>query len=93
MEQHGLRFFTLLVVVCLVLAPTVADARLLKLAGKDDVAFVVEAPAVDIQTVVGRSTESDGGESGAGSLWRGFVVTVDMLRGIKDSGPSPGAGH
>ncbi|KAG8075188.1 hypothetical protein GUJ93_ZPchr0006g41691 [Zizania palustris] len=92
MEQHKLRFFTLLVVLCLVLASTVADARLLKLAGKDDVALVVEAPAVDIQTVVG-STERDGGESDAGSLWRGFVVTIDMLRGIKDSGPSPGAGH
>ncbi|CAN6216215.1 unnamed protein product [Urochloa humidicola] len=92
----------LLLATCLLmaLAATVADAgRPLKeepssWSKGDDVVrtvVVVESPAAgDIQTVVG-TAEHDG----AGSRdddGRAFM-TIDMLGGIKDSGPSPGDGH
>ena len=55
--------------------------------GGDDArhAVVVEPPpAGGIRTVVGAAAERDG---------RKFAMSIDMLRGIKDKGPSPGAGH
>ncbi|CAL5039541.1 unnamed protein product [Urochloa decumbens] len=50
----------------------------------------VESPAGDIQTVVG-AAEHDGA-GGSRDDGRAFM-SIDMLGGIKDSGPSPGAGH
>ncbi|RLN13050.1 hypothetical protein C2845_PM09G19290 [Panicum miliaceum] len=78
-------------------AAAVADARPLKREeppppseGDDDarhaVVVVESPPAGGIQTVVG-AAEHDG----AGA--RKFAMSIDMLRGVKDSGPSPGAGH
>ncbi|KAF0931360.1 hypothetical protein E2562_004500 [Oryza meyeriana var. granulata] len=83
--------FTLLVVTCLLLATTVADARLLKRMEKDGDASssVVESPAVDLQTIFGSAE----GDAGAGGLRWLKSISIDMLGGIKDSGPSPGAGH
>ncbi|OEL12601.1 hypothetical protein BAE44_0026380 [Dichanthelium oligosanthes] len=74
------------------LAATVANARPLKVKelssseGDDVHTVVVESPAADIQTVVG-AAEHDG----AGG--HKFTMSIGMLGGIKDSGPSPGAGH
>ncbi|CAL5041794.1 unnamed protein product [Urochloa decumbens] len=56
----------------------------------DDTVAVVESPASDIQTVVG-AAEHDGA-GGSRDDGRAFM-SIDMLGGIKDSGPSPGAGH
>ncbi|RLM55455.1 hypothetical protein C2845_PM10G16890 [Panicum miliaceum] len=73
----------LLAAACLVLA----DARPLKREELPSSSVVVESPpAGGIQTVVG-AAEHDG----AGA--RKFAMSIDMLRGVKDSGPSPGAGH
>ncbi|CAL5053909.1 unnamed protein product [Urochloa decumbens] len=92
----------LLLATCLLaLAATVTDAgRPLKeeqssssSEGDDAVrtaAAVVESPASDIQTVVGAAEHDDG--SGSRDDGRAFM-SIDMLGGIKDSGPSPGAGH
>uniref|UniRef100_A0A0D9WSE9 Uncharacterized protein n=1 Tax=Leersia perrieri TaxID=77586 RepID=A0A0D9WSE9_9ORYZ len=81
-EKLRLRMiFTLLAVTCLVVATTVADARMLKRMEKD-----VESPAVDLPAIFGR-------DAGAGGLQWLRSVSLDMLAGIKDSGPSPGAGH
>jgi hypothetical protein len=87
----------LLATACLlVLAATVADARPLKEEPSppsegDDArvppAVMVESPAGDIQTVVGAA------EHGGGCGGNKFVMSIDMLGGIKESGPSPGAGH
>uniref|UniRef100_A0A0E0AC92 Uncharacterized protein n=1 Tax=Oryza glumipatula TaxID=40148 RepID=A0A0E0AC92_9ORYZ len=81
--------FTLVVVACLVLATTtkVADARMLKRMERDGDA-VVESPAVDLEAMDG-STEG----AGDGGLQWLKSVSLDMFGGIKDSGPSPGAGH
>ncbi|CAN6207177.1 unnamed protein product [Urochloa humidicola] len=89
----------LLLVTCLLmLAAAVADAsRPLKedpapsSEGDDAVrtVVVVESPVGDIQTVVGVA-EHDG--AGSRDDGRAFM-SIDMLGGIKDSGPSPGAGH
>ncbi|GJN38898.1 hypothetical protein PR202_gb27979 [Eleusine coracana subsp. coracana] len=81
----------LLLATFLVLAATVASARPLKLSSSssegDGVRHTtVESPAGDIQTVV----RSDGG---AGDRSGHKFMSIDMLGGIKDSGPSPGAGH
>ncbi|PAN23188.1 hypothetical protein GQ55_4G075000 [Panicum hallii var. hallii] len=77
----------LLAAACLVLAATVADARPLMREELPSSSVVVESPpAGGIQTVVG-AAEHDG----AGA--RKFAMSIDMLRGVKDSGPSPGAGH
>ncbi|RCV22255.1 hypothetical protein SETIT_4G206000v2 [Setaria italica] len=76
----------------LVLAATVADARPLKeepsssSEGDDVPTVVVESPAGDIQTVVGTAEDDGAGRNK-------FVMSIDMLGGIKESGPSPGAGH
>uniref|UniRef100_A0A0E0LDT0 Uncharacterized protein n=1 Tax=Oryza punctata TaxID=4537 RepID=A0A0E0LDT0_ORYPU len=89
--RHRVIVFTLLFVACLVLATTtVADARLLKRTERDGDA--VESPAVDFQAIVG-STEGDGDGAGDGGLQWLKSVSLDMLGAIKDSGPSPGAGH
>ncbi|KAF8658497.1 hypothetical protein HU200_058951 [Digitaria exilis] len=78
------------------MSATVASARPLKPSSSegDDtrVAVVVEAPAGgDIQTVVGTTTTAEhGGEAGCGGH---RFMSIDMLGGVKDSGPSPGAGH
>lgn len=77
-----------LVVMCLlVLAATPASARPLEMLEKDG-ARAVESPVGDIQTVVG-TVEHDVGAGGPGHKF----MNIDMLGGIKDSGPSPGAGH
>lgn len=75
----------LLVVACLVLATVaaVSGARPIAMPEGDGTARVatVESPAGDaIQTVVM-------------AVERRLMFDVGMLRGIKDSGPSPGAGH
>ncbi|TVU08246.1 hypothetical protein EJB05_41643, partial [Eragrostis curvula] len=72
----------LLLATCLVLAATVASARPLKQASEGDCAHTVESPASNIQTVV--ETGEEGGHK---------FMSIDMLGGIKDSGPSPGVGH
>ncbi|CAN6163368.1 unnamed protein product [Urochloa humidicola] len=89
----------LLVATCLlVLAATVADAgRPLKEepAPSSDgdnavrTVVVVEATAGDIQTVVGAAEHDGAGNRDDG---RAFM-SIHMLGGIKDSGPSPGDGH
>ncbi|KAK3130888.1 hypothetical protein QOZ80_6BG0499290 [Eleusine coracana subsp. coracana] len=82
----------LLFATFLVLAATVASARPLKSSSEEEEEgdgvrhATVESPAGDIQTVVG----SDGG---AGDRSGRKFMSIDMLGGIKDSGPSPGAGH
>jgi hypothetical protein len=80
-----------------VLAATVADARPLiknelpSSSEGDDArvpaVVVVESPVGGIQTVVGTTAEDDG--AGRNEL----VMSIDMLGGIKNSGPSPGDGH
>ncbi|XP_015694026.2 uncharacterized protein LOC107304454 [Oryza brachyantha] len=100
-QQPRLRVIFTLVVACIVLATTatVSDARLLKRMERDGDASsssssaVVESPAVDLQTIVG-STEGDV-DDGAGAVGLRWLksIRVDRLGGIKDSGPSPGAGH
>uniref|UniRef100_J3MG42 Uncharacterized protein n=1 Tax=Oryza brachyantha TaxID=4533 RepID=J3MG42_ORYBR len=103
-QQPRLRVIFTLVVACIVLATTatVSDARLLKRMERDGDASsssssaVVESPAVDLQTIVG-STEGDvddgaGAGGPVGLRWL-KSIRVDRLGGIKDSGPSPGAGH
>jgi hypothetical protein len=85
----------LLLATCLLLAATVANAsRPLKVSSSssegDGAQHTVESPPVGyiIQTVVvGTAAEQDGGAAGH------RLMNVDMLGGIKDSGPSPGAGH
>ncbi|KAL6603038.1 hypothetical protein ACP70R_043399 [Stipagrostis hirtigluma subsp. patula] len=73
----------LLLVTFLVLeAAVVANARPLKLSSSSSEgggarAAAVESPAGDIKTVVGGHR----------------LMDIGMLVGIKDSGPSPGAGH
>jgi hypothetical protein len=90
----------LLATACL-LAATVADARPLKeqepspmpsSEGDDGdarvpTAVVVESPAGDMQMVVVGTAEDDGAGRNK------FVMSIDMLGGIKGSGPSPGDGH
>jgi hypothetical protein len=73
----------LLFATCLVLA---ASARPLKLSLEGDGVRTVESPAGDIQPVV--STDGAGDRGG-----HKFMMSIDMLGGMKDSGPSPGAGH
>ncbi|KAF8687838.1 hypothetical protein HU200_042780 [Digitaria exilis] len=79
------------------MSATVASARPMKPSsseGDDTRVVVVEASARDdIQTVVGKTTaaaEEHGGEAGCGGH---RFMSIDMLGGVKDSGPSPGAGH
>lgn len=80
---------TLVMVMCLlVLAVTIASARPLTLSEKDGARAVEPPVGDDIQTVVG-TMEHDGG---AGSPGHKFI-NIDMLGGVKNSGPSPGAGH
>jgi hypothetical protein len=76
----------LLLATCLVLAATVASARPLKTMPSEGDG--VESLAGDIETVVG-IPEHDG----AGDRGEHKFLSIDMLGGIKDSGPSPGAGH
>ncbi|KAG0515240.1 hypothetical protein BDA96_10G261900 [Sorghum bicolor] len=86
----------LLLATCLLLllAATVANAsRPLKVSYDDGAQHTVESPPVVgyIQTVVVGTTaeaEQDGGAAAGHRL-----MNVDMLGGIKDSGPSPGVGH
>ena len=83
----------LLLATCLWLAATVASTtRPLKVSSSegDGAQHTVESPPVGyiIQTVVvGTAAEQDGGAAGH------RLMNVDMLGGIKDSGPSPGVGH
>ncbi|KAF7102996.1 hypothetical protein CFC21_104039 [Triticum aestivum] len=49
--------------------------------GARPLAVTVESPAGDAIQTVGRAVE------------RRLMFDVGILRGIKDSGPSPGAGH
>jgi hypothetical protein len=76
----------LLLATCLVLAATVASARPLKTMSSEGDG--VESPAGDIETVVGTPELDCAGNSGGHKF-----LSIDMLGGIKDSGPSPGAGH
>ncbi|CAD6336163.1 unnamed protein product [Miscanthus lutarioriparius] len=84
----------LLLATCLWLAATVASTtRPLKVSSSegDGAQHTVESPPVGyiIQTVVvGTAAEQDGGAAG-----RSRLMNVDMLGGIKNSGPSPGDGH
>lgn len=75
----------LLLATCLVFAATVASARPLKLSSEGQ--QTVESPAGDIQTVVTAAHD------GAGDRGGHRFMSIDMLAEIKDSGPSPGAGH
>ena len=82
----------LLLATCLWLAATVASTtRPLKVSSSegDGAQHTVESPPVGyiIQTVVVGTAEQDGGAAGH------RLMNVDMLGGIKDSGPSPGVGH
>lgn len=82
-------FTALLLATCLALSSaTVASARPLKPSSEG----VEAAPAVDdIQRVVGTTAAEHGGEGCGGGGHR--FMSIDMLGGVKDSGPSPGAGH
>ena len=51
------------------------------MSGARPLAVTVESPAGDAIQTVGRAVE------------RRLMFDVGILRGIKDSGPSPGAGH
>jgi hypothetical protein len=71
-------------VACLVLATTaaVSGARPLPTPEEDGPArAAVESPAGDVVQTMARAVE------------RRIMFDVGMLRGIKDAGPSPGAGH
>ncbi|KAM3212755.1 hypothetical protein ACQJBY_065668 [Aegilops geniculata] len=75
----------LLVVACLVLATAAAVSGARPLAAREEGgtarAVMVESPAGDAVQTVARAVE------------RRLMFDVGMLLGIKDSGPSPGAGH
>ena len=85
----------LLLTTCLLLTATVSSAsRPLKVSSEGDDGdaqhHTVESPPVGyIQTVVVvGAAEQDGGAAAGHRL-----MSVDMLGGIKNSGPSPGDGH
>lgn len=82
---------TAMAIALLLASCVVADARPLKPSSEGDDARVaaVEAPAGNIQTVVGTTAKHSGGEGCGGHRF----MSIDMLGGVKDSGPSPGAGH
>ncbi|KAF7102997.1 hypothetical protein CFC21_104040 [Triticum aestivum] len=75
----------LLLVACLFLATAAAVSGARPLAVREEGstarAVTVESPAGDAIRTVVRAVE------------RRLMFDVGMLRGIKDSGPSPGAGH
>ncbi|XP_047074392.1 uncharacterized protein LOC124684027 [Lolium rigidum] len=74
----------LLMVACLVLATAaaVSGARPLAMPEEDGPArAAVESPAGDVIQTMARAIE------------RRLMFDVSLLSGIKDAGPSPGAGH